>query len=85
MASREGTGGLWRNQYKGGNSARPDYVGQITLGGVSYPIAAWTNHSTSGGKPSITIRLNEQKEVVKTTKPRVKVPLPKDFDDDIPF
>lgn len=37
---KDGSGALFKND-KGDNPARPDYRGDITVGGVTYEISAW--------------------------------------------
>ena len=52
------TGGLWRNNYKKDGDRRPDYIGEVTIAGVTHKIAAW-NSGAGGGKPAINIRVTQ--------------------------
>jgi len=52
------TGGLWRNNYKKDGDRRPDYIGEITIAGVTHKIAAWSS-GAGGGKPAINIRVTQ--------------------------
>jgi len=38
--SQDGSGALFKND-KGDNPARPDYRGDVTVGGVTYELSAW--------------------------------------------
>jgi hypothetical protein len=38
--SQDGNGALFKND-KGDNPARPDYRGDVTVGGVTYELSAW--------------------------------------------
>jgi len=51
------TGGLWRNNYKKTGDKRPDYIGEITIDGVTHKIAAW-NAGGGDGKPVISLRVS---------------------------
>lgn len=52
------TGGLWRNSYKKAGDSRPDYIGEITIAGVTHKIAAW-NAGGGEGKPVISLRVSQ--------------------------
>lgn len=84
MASIDNTGGLWRNK-KRNHPKSPDYIGQITIEGVTYFISAWKTDG-SGKKPAVSIKVN-QKDLNAEVQPQKKQydNPPKEFDDDIPF
>lgn len=48
----EGEGSLFRND-KGGNEKRPDYRGDILIGGVKYRMAGWVRQGQKGSFLSI--------------------------------
>jgi hypothetical protein len=80
---KEGSGALFKND-KGDNPKRPDYRGDITLGGVKYDLAAWIKEGNKGKFMSISgkVQETERREAPAATAPAQP---PKDFDDDIPF
>lgn len=47
--ARDLSGALFRND-KGDNQNRPDYRGDITIGGVTYKLSAWIKEAASGKK-----------------------------------
>lgn len=49
MNEREMTGALFRND-KGGNEKRPDYRGDVTIGGMKYRLAGWVKDTRAGQK-----------------------------------
>ena len=80
---KEGSGGLFKND-KGDNPNRPDYRGDIMLGGVLYEISAWIKPLPSdaskrfmsmAGKPKQAPQQQGRQEA-----PRRSAPPPK-FDD----
>lgn len=81
---RDGSGALFKND-KQGNEKRPDYRGDITLGGVQYEIAGWLKDGKRGKFLSLSGKVKGERPK------RDDDPVPKDdgapFDDslDIPF
>lgn len=58
MAKQDGKGGLWPNHYKTQGDNRPDYVGEITITGITHKISGWINTNTGGGRPVINLVFN---------------------------
>jgi hypothetical protein len=83
---RENSGTLFRND-KGDNPKRPDYKGDMNVGGVLYEIVGWTKDGSKGKFLSLSIKPKEDR------KPAPKKPAPAkspdifedDPDDTIPF
>ena len=83
---QEGNGALFKND-KGDNPARPDYKGDIMLGGVLYEIAGWIKPrptKPSEGYMSMVGKPKEQQAAKPVAKSAPKQAEP-DFDDDMPF
>ena len=85
---KEGSGALFKND-KGDNAARPDYRGDVMLGGVLYEISGWIKPLPSdsakrfmslAGKP-------KQAQAPRNQSPPQARPAPGGFDDfsDVPF
>lgn len=76
---RDGTGALFLND-KGDNANRPDYRGDVMVGGVLYELAGWKK-MTSRDTPmlSLAIKAKEQQRQQAPQSTRVHV------DDEIPF
>lgn len=94
MKKINNTGGLWRNNYKKAGDKRPDYIGEITIDGVTHKIAAW-NAGGGEGKPVISLRVSVPVEAPPPSPTEFSAPPVKavavEFDplsppdDDIPF
>ena len=82
MAKLNNTGGLWRNKYKTSTDKRPDFTGDITIGGVTHKIAGWQN-SGAGGKPIVSLVV-EQPQLLQGNKADIIV-VDDAWKDDIPF
>jgi len=83
---QEGNGALFKND-KGDNPARPDYRGDIMLGGVLYEIAGWLKPKPANPSERFLSLVGKPKEAQGTPKPaapKKAAPAP-DFDDDMPF
>lgn len=78
------TGALFKND-KQDNPKRPDYRGQINVGGTEYWISAWLRTSKKDGKKHMG--LSVQPKEGEATKPAEQQPpaAKPEFDDDIPF
>lgn len=48
---------------KGDNEKRPDFRGDVTIGGIKYSLSAWNNTAKSSGKPYISLKVSEYVEV----------------------
>lgn len=81
MTKHNNTGGLWRNKYKEAGDKKPDFMGDITIEGVTYKIAGWHN-SGEGGKPVIALKVTPE---VKPPTPAKPVNLSGVSDTDLPF
>lgn len=46
---KDGSGSLFRND-KGDNASRPDYRGDLMVGGTLYEVAGWIKESSNGNK-----------------------------------
>ena len=55
--AKNNTGGLWKNKKKT-KASSPEYTGQITIDGKTHYIVGWLTDG-SGGKPVISIRVND--------------------------
>jgi hypothetical protein len=75
---KDGSGALFRNDKKG-NEARPDYRGDLMLGGTLYEVAGWMKEGAKGKFMSISVKPKEAREV-RQDKPQTVA-----ADDDIPF
>lgn len=75
---KDGSGNLFRND-KGDNPKRPDYKGDITLGGVQYELSGWLKDGKRGKFLSLSGKVKEDRPA-----PRAEAPKP-ELDDDLPF
>jgi hypothetical protein len=57
---KDGSGALFRNA-KGDNPKRPDYRGDITLGGVQYELSAWLREGKKGKFMSLAGKLKGER------------------------
>ena len=85
---QEGNGALFKND-KGDNPARPDFRGDIMLGGVLYEIAGWAKPKPANPSEKYLSLVGKPKEAQGASKPaspKKAAPAP-DFDDldDLPF
>jgi hypothetical protein len=71
----EGFGSFFVND-KGDNEKRPDRVGSFKLNGKIYRISGWIKESTNGGKPWLSLKVQEDAS---------SPPPPVATDDSIPF
>jgi hypothetical protein len=79
--SKDNTGALFTND-KGDNPSRPDYRGDVTIGGVKYALAAWSKEGRNG--PYLSLSVSEWKEKPKAEGQGGRPPAG-DLDDRIPF
>jgi hypothetical protein len=78
------TGALFKND-KQGNEKRPDYRGQLNVGGTDYYLSAWLRTSKKGEKfMSLAVQPKGEKREKPATND-MPPSAPPDFDDDIPF
>ena len=80
---QEGNGAIFKNE-KGDNPARPDYRGDIMLGGVLYEVAGWIKPKPANPSEKYMSLVGKQKDAAR---PAAK-PAPKadpDFNEDMPF
>lgn len=75
---KDGQGSLFVND-KGDNPARPDRTGRVMIGGKMYKISGWIKESTTGGKPWLSLSVQEEQAAAPAPAP---VPKPQD---DVPF
>lgn len=76
---KEGAGSLFRNDKKG-NEARPDWRGDVMIGGQMYELAAWEKQGARGTFLSLSAKPKQAEP------PREHKPAARDRDDDdIPF
>jgi hypothetical protein len=76
---KDGSGALFKND-KGDNPKRPDYRGDITIGGVQYELSAWLKE----GKKGKFMSLNAKPKGERAAPPAPEQKEP-EFDDRIPF
>ncbi len=79
---REGSGALFKND-KDGTESRPDYKGDIRIGGKEYWLSSWIKEGKNGKFMSIQATAKDQKAA--PVKQGVQTSPPADFDDPIPF
>lgn len=84
-APKEGSGALFRND-KGDNAARPDYRGDIMLGGVLYEVSGWIKPLPSDASKRFMSLSGKPKQAA-PAKPSAPArrPAPLDDDSSIPF
>lgn len=83
---KEGSGALFRND-KGDNAARPDYRGDIMLGGVLYEVSGWIKPLPSdASKRFMSLSGKPKQATAPAAKPApARRPAPVDDDSNIPF
>lgn len=80
---KEGSGALFKND-KGDNPARPDYRGDVTVGGVTYELSAWIKESNGGKKfMSLSAKPKDSRSQQRGTPARQS--RRSEFDEDPPF
>ena len=82
---QEGNGAIFKNQ-KGDNPARPDYRGDIMLGGVLYEVAGWIKPKPANPSEKYMSLVGKPKDAAKPANqaaPAAKAD--PDFDQDMPF
>lgn len=81
---KEGSGALFKND-KADNPARPDYRGDILLGGVLYEISGWIKpHPSKEGEKLMSLS-GKPKEQRNGTAPRQAAPRPRRDHEEPPF
>jgi hypothetical protein len=81
---KEGSGALFKND-KGDNPARPDYRGDIMLGGVLYEVSGWIKpHPSKDGERFMSLS-GKPKEQRNGSRPPAQAPRRQQQDDDIPW
>ena len=58
---KDGSGALFKND-KGDNPKRPDYRGDITLGGVQYELSAWIKDGKNGKFMSLSGKVKGERQ-----------------------
>ena len=82
---QEGSGALFKND-KGDNPARPDYKGDIMLGGVLYEVAGWIKPKPSNPSEKYMSMVGKAKDQQAANPIGKSAPqMEPDFDDDLPF
>ncbi len=83
---KDGGGSLFKND-KGDNAARPDYRGELMVGGTLYELAAWIKEGQKGKYMSLSAKPKETS--TKTTPSKSRGQVDKggiaDMQDDVPF
>ena len=82
---KDGSGSLFKND-KQGNDARPDYRGDVMVGGVLYEIAGWLKPKASNPAEkymSLSVKPKQAKPV--QAAPQAAPAVAMDDDSDIPF
>ena len=74
---KDGQGSLFVND-KGDNPSRPDRTGKAMIGGKMYKISGWIKESTNGGKPWLSLAIQEDQQ-------QAPAPTPPKPDEDVPF
>lgn len=54
MSKHDNAGGLWNNKYKT-DPKHPDYVGEITIDGITHKIAGWSDMSGNPRRPIVNL------------------------------
>jgi len=82
---KEGSGALFKSD-KGENPNRPDYRGDIMLGGVLYEVSGWIKPKPSNPQEKFMSLSGKPKQAAPAPKPQ---PMPsagfEGMEDDIPF
>ncbi len=73
-------GALFPNQYKEDGDNKPDYLGNVNVGGEDWRVAAWASTSKNG-KEYLSLRISEPKESSNESANNST----KSTDDNIPF
>ena len=82
---KDGGGSLFKND-KGDNPARPDYRGDIMLGGVLYEVSGWIKPKTSNPSEKFLSLAGKPKEAAPPAARAKPAPAAApEFDDDMPF
>ena len=87
---KDGSGAMFKND-KGDNPARPDYRGDIMLGGVLYEISGWIKPKPTNPDEkfmSLSGKPKQQQAPTPRQAPAARQAAPSgfdDMDDDIPF
>lgn len=79
---KDGSGNLFRND-KGDNPKRPDYRGDVTLGGVQYELSGWLKDGKRGKFMSLSGKPKFEERPAPRESSAAGNPAP--FDDSIPF
>lgn len=74
---KPGQGTLFRND-KGDNAKRPDYRGEVNVGGTVYELAGWKKDGARG--PFLSLSAKPKQEKPSTAPAKTADP-----DDDLPF
>lgn len=85
MTDRDMSGALFPND-KGDNPSRPDWTGDVTIGGVKWRLAAWTKEGRRGEFLSLRVsedRPREESRQAPAQQPRRSIAA--DINDDLPF
>jgi hypothetical protein len=80
---KEGSGALFKND-KGDNPARPDYRGDVMLGGVLYEISGWIKPLPSDASKRFMSLSGKPKQARQEQRPRQQSRRD-DYDDAPPF
>lgn len=84
---KEGSGALFKND-KGDNPARPDYRGDVMVGGVLYELSAWIKPLPSDSTKrfmSLSAKPKEQRRQEPPPARRAPPARQRDYDDGAPF
>lgn len=79
---KDGQGSLFVND-KGENPARPDRTGKAMIGGKMYRISGWIKESTNGGKPWLSLSIQEEQQQAAAPVPEAPKSTP--AEEDPPF
>lgn len=58
MSKHDNKGGLWRNKYKT-KDFQPDYVGEVTIDGVTHKLAAWDDKTGNSKRPIVHLVVSD--------------------------
>jgi hypothetical protein len=84
---KEGSGALFKND-KGDNPNRPDYRGDIMLGGVLYEVSGWIKPKPSNPQEKFMSLSGKPKQAALAPAPKPQPKASAGFDDidmDVPF
>lgn len=83
---RDMSGILFKNKDKEDGDRRPEYTGNIMIGGIEYWLSAWVKMSSSGNKfMSLAVKAKDEQKPVKAQRVPGKPQASEDMDDSIPF